>query len=159
MAYSLVELMVVVSIMGTLSSIALTSVVKTMKVKAAVVQLHTIAHAITTARERDEKLTGELTGNYCSACSCWVGGFSSKSESCRSTMDTTLKRIGFPSAIKDPWGGYFMIDENEGEFAAAPQISDTVSVYNPDDKVIMYLWVKNYQYPDESKPTFGSWSP
>jgi hypothetical protein len=41
-------------------------------------------------------------------------------------MDVAMQSIGLSGAIKDPWGHYYSIDENELEFSETPCRKDTI---------------------------------
>lgn len=59
-------------------------------------------------------------------------------------MDTSLKKLNFRGAIKDPWGGYYMLDENEGEFSYAVNRNDVLMAYNADDSTYLVVPISNH---------------
>lgn len=134
--FSLVELMVTVAIIGILATLASVRMTEIGKRAAAKAQLAAIVSGIKAFRSLDEITSIEATGNYCSACFCDWGR--AKDSSCQAVMDQSFNRLGFSGAIKSPWGGYFWIDENEGEWENNCRF-DTVGVWDADREVQIWM--------------------
>jgi len=127
--FTLIELLVVIAVIGFLSSIVLVSMQgareKARRAKADQ-ELQEILKAIMMAQIQNDKVLKDITGSGCSACSCWGADCNYTCNSCKNRMDITMQRIGFGGAIKDPWGKYYGIDENELEFPTNPCRKDTI---------------------------------
>jgi len=127
--FTLIELLVVIAVIGLLSSIVLVSMggvrEKARRAKADS-ELQQILEAVMIAQINEDKVLGHITGHWCSACSCWSAECGYTCDACKNRMDITMQRIGFGGAIKDPWGRYYAIDENELEFAHNPCRKDTI---------------------------------
>lgn len=127
--FTLIELLVVISIIGFLASIVLVSMQgareKARRAKSDQ-DLQEITKAVVMAQINNDKVLMNITGSGCSACSCWNAGCDYTCDACRNQMDITMRSIGFAGAIKDPWGKYYSIDENELEFPADPCRKDSI---------------------------------
>ena len=139
-AFILIELLVVIAIIGLLASIVLVSVnqarekARESKMKADFDQIY---KAIEVARDRDDKVLGKITGNWCSDCACRnVGDLSTLSDthSCIVNHKNAFERIGLSSLPRDPWGSPYLIDENELEFDSDPCRKDSLRSAGPDRK-------------------------
>jgi prepilin-type N-terminal cleavage/methylation domain-containing protein len=135
--FSLVELMVTIGIIGILASIASVRMTEIGKRSGAKAQLAAIATGVRAFRTMDGASSISLTGNPCSACYCDWGR--DKSAGCKAIMDNAFSKLGFAGAIQSPWGGYFWIDENEGEWEGYCR-NDTVGVWDDDRKI--QIWVE-----------------
>ncbi len=152
-AFTLVELLVVISIIGLLSTIAVASTsnarnkAKTAKIQADLKQMSTY---IELARQMTGSTLWTITGSNCSACSC-SGDLRNIAEAsaCAQLMLAQWNKIfvaaGGPvrtTVLRDPWGSPYQIDENEGEstnlddiFSVGPdgtmRTADDTDVYIP----------------------------
>jgi len=129
-SFTLIELLVVIAVIGLLASIVLVSMrgvqEKARKAKADE-DLQQILRAVMMAQVQNNQVLGEITGSWCSACSCWGSDCNYTCQTCKDKMDTTMRAIGIEGgAIKDPWGRYYAIDENELEFETDPCRQDTI---------------------------------
>ncbi len=118
--FTLVELLVVISIIGLLSSIAVVSTnatrqkAKIAKVNADLLQ---IVKQIEVARTNSNTTLMGVTGSNASDWACRglnVDG-ATPSSLCLPALALAFTRIGFAGLIYDPWGHPYMIDENELE--------------------------------------------
>ncbi len=115
--FTLVELMIVISVMAVLATIALYGYSQIANNVRADTDMLAIMKAARMARVQQDKVLGLIT-SYCSSCSCYPaqGGDGWSSASCKTTMDAMFPKIGITSgAMKDPWGCYYTMDENELE--------------------------------------------
>lgn len=103
--FSLVELMVVIGIIGTLATIGVADYArfgaraKYGRAKAEMFGISTIIQGLRITNETN--LIG-ITGNACSACS--------------GAPLATYQALGYQTVPLDPWGQPYYIDENEAEF-------------------------------------------
>lgn len=128
--FTIIELLVVMTIMGVLASIVL-STLKTANVitRYGVVQsdLRNIKLAIVVAQGEANKTLREITGSNFSAGPCYFGGpdlrnipdthqcFIDQTNALRSIQAANRGLIGLPDTFRDPWGSPYLFDENEGE--------------------------------------------
>jgi prepilin-type N-terminal cleavage/methylation domain-containing protein len=150
--FSLVELMVVIGIIGVLTTVVQGRLVGTMKRAFAITQMAAIANAIGAYRVLHETTVIGLTipagGDGWSAGYCLEN--KGKAAHCRAQMDKVMKGMGFPGAIQGPWGGYYFLDENEGEwgreFAGSNYDcrSDELYVYDGDRDVFLKYYIPTF---------------
>ena len=128
-AFTLIELLVVIAIIGMLSSVVLVNT-RSAREKAAIAKadedMQAILTAIMTTRLQEDKVLKDITGSGCSSCTCSADGCDYTCDACRDRMDITMKSIGLSGAIKDSWGHYYSIDENEWEYTENPCRRDTI---------------------------------
>ena len=105
--FSLIELMVTVSIIGTLAVMGVSDYRK-MSIRAmygsakfTMTSIKTVAVGAVVA---EEKYLFEITG-----CPCTL---------CEGNPVTSWRALGFQTPPRDPWGMPFQLDENDGEFGA-----------------------------------------
>jgi len=130
-AFTLVELLVVIAVIGLLSSIIIVSL-KEVRERAKIAKMESdlslILRAVLMARHNEDKVLKDITGSGCSACSCYTPAECDyRCEACRVRMETTLRNLGLPGAMLDPWGRYYVIDENELEFSENPCRIDSIT--------------------------------
>jgi general secretion pathway protein G len=135
--FTLIELMVIVSILGVLAATILVPLnnarTRAQKAKARA-ELIQIIRAADLARVIGETTLIGVTGNGCSACGT------------ESDMLTSLANISTRSGVpgvsnirRDPWGGTYLIDENEGEFNSSDCRRDSVYASAEPDISTQYL--------------------
>jgi len=130
-SFTLIELLVVIALIGLLSSIIFVSL-KEIRERAKIAKMESdlslILRAVLMARHDQDKVLRYITGSGCSACSCYSPAECDyQCEACRIRMETTLQNLGLPGAILDPWGKYYVIDENELEFSENPCRIDSIT--------------------------------
>jgi prepilin-type N-terminal cleavage/methylation domain-containing protein len=127
-AFTLIELLIVISVIGLMATIGVVALretrEKSRRVKADS-DLQQILKAVTVAQVQNNKALKDITGSGCSNCACG-GACGYTCEACRARMETTMRSIGLPGAMKDPWGKYYAIDENELEYPADPCRRDSI---------------------------------
>lgn len=137
--FSLVELLVVISIIGILASVVIGSIdqartsAKNAVVKQEIGLIAEAVGSISLGRPIES-----ITGSWCSACACrdregdgdsgdlrTVDSSSSAgSQACKQNWENALQNIAAESSVisdveglaRDPWGSPYMIDENELEY-------------------------------------------
>ena len=122
LGFSLIELMIVVAIIGSLATVALpsyTSYMHRTRVMMTVHELSKFQQMIEIHREVENKLLANLTGHYCSRCSFAVAGSSSGTWAPDAATLARYKNAGFLEIPVDPWGSYFLMDENEDEYVGS----------------------------------------
>lgn len=119
--FTLLELLVVIAIIGLLSTMAVVSLNNARekaKIAACKADLKNIVTAIDLARDDKNTHLMGVTGSGCSDCSCRpFDDATMASSACINRTVTTYQSLGFASSLKDPWGDFYMIDENEYEFS------------------------------------------
>jgi prepilin-type N-terminal cleavage/methylation domain-containing protein len=147
--FTLIELMIVITIVGTLSSIILTNLNEgRVKAQYAVVaqELRTIQNAIMTAGNGTESLMA-ITLQNCSDCDCRgidVRNIADVSPThvCLVRLQPAFNRIATASSLLeslepirfDPWNSPYMIDENELEQVGNPCVPDTMRSVGADGR-------------------------
>ncbi|PIZ47653.1 hypothetical protein CO180_03200 [candidate division WWE3 bacterium CG_4_9_14_3_um_filter_41_6] len=144
--FTLIELMVVIVIIGILSGIGLASYTGTItkaKVAEAQTYLKDLRDSIRIAHISTDKYLGQITGNWCSDCACRSMNLKdiATTNSCYTIALSAITKIeqatdgvvtGVTNNIRDPWGGPYLIDENEWEWAATPCRKDVIRSAGPD---------------------------
>ena len=138
--------MIVVSIMGILTSLAIPNYLKIARRQVAITQMRVLASGIRVLKASEEMFAWEITGHGCSAGDCWFGN--EKSPGCKARMDDAFKKLNLSGAVRDPWGGYYMLDENEGEFPVPgmAERNDVLLAYNADSGTYLVVPVPNQAY-------------
>lgn len=120
--FSLIELMIVVAIMGTLATMAGPELVTPMKVRITRSHLKSIVRTLVAARAGLDEGRGRLldvTGTGCSACEVgFTGGNTATNMSTYAApaiYTERWNRLGFDTPPKDAWGHFYILDENDGE--------------------------------------------
>lgn len=135
--FTLVELLVVISIIAILSVIGVTvfsgvqNNARDAKIKA---DFDAMYKNIEIVRMLQQKPLGQITGNYCSDCGgCRSATFSDPTQyaTCLSIMTTSYSKITTASLPSDPWGDPYYIDENEGEGGVSCS-KDSIRSAGPD---------------------------
>ena len=125
--FTIVELLIVIVVIGILAAISIVAyngVQERARVTRANSDMSTLVRAINVARVNTDKTLMGVTSSGCTRCA-----------GTQAAYDLTLDRIGVAagtnlSALKagDPWGNMYLIDENEGESAVTPCVTDGLSV-------------------------------
>jgi len=110
--FTLLEMIVVMAIVGLLSQLAI-SEYKGWKRKLAVMEMQTIVERIVQKRQVEEKTVLQITGTACADCVCRFGEW--QTTACKVSMDAFYQAFDYNSAPRTPWGGFYYIDNNEGE--------------------------------------------
>lgn len=116
--FTLIELLVVITILVILVTIGALSYYNTIKkTTAAVAQADfvTIYKNIEIARLSKQKTLGQITGNFCSECSCKSSANISIDPACVNDLTTSWQKISSDILPRDPWGNPYLWDENEQE--------------------------------------------
>lgn len=128
--YTLVEILVVVSIIGILASVTTISVSQirqTSAYTAAKNDIRHLAELVELARGLESRPLSDITGSVCSECACRnVGGSIhdlDSSHNCWTRSEQVIEILNnsvnglktFDPENRDPWGGPYMVNENEGE--------------------------------------------
>ena len=122
-AFTLIELLIVIAIIGVLSSVTLTSLsharerARLAKLKADFKQIET---QIELTRTAQDKTLLEITGSGCSVCEG------------DAVTNLSWQRIGFSNPPVDPWGSIYQLDENEKEFNPTDCRRDSIFSKGPD---------------------------
>ena len=130
----------VIALIELLTSIVLVSL-KGVREKAKMAKaqeaLQSIQTAIILAQDREDKVLGQITGNYCSECPCRNRADvcdlpDNSADSCIVNWRNAFNKIGL-SPMRDLWGCPYMIDENELEgYEGVPCRHDTVNSAGPN---------------------------
>lgn len=126
--FTLVELLIVISIIGVLSTIGMTvysSAQNQAKIAATQATLNSVYKQIEQVRLSRQQFLGQITGSYCSDCAACRSD--SKSQACINSMTTAfVTKLGFTTVPRDGWGDVIRIDENEAEPSGCrnPDIQD-----------------------------------
>lgn len=117
-AFTLVELLAVIIIIGVLSLVIIFAIRQTSfnaKIARKDADLKLILTAIEAKRAENSTILFNITKDWCSACQCISNGNTPQSAGCISRMQTAYQNLGFNQIQLDPWGNPYMIDENELE--------------------------------------------
>ena len=149
--FTLVELLVVMAVIGVLASIVLASLRDAdTRARYAVVQseMRNLVQAIVVAQGESNSTLYQMTGTYCSACSCFGVDardipathqcFIDQTNTLNDIKNANRGLIGLPDELRDPWGSPYLFDENEGEAAYGFCGDDNLISLGPDG-VIDYL--------------------
>lgn len=132
--FTLIEMLLVIVIIGLLSSIILVSV-NTARTQAryarAKADLNQFLKLINVARADSLKTFIEITGSGCSECTCRGKGniqLLPETDSCWITYQNAVSALNnvasgaitFNRPISDPWGAPYLFNENEGEACCCP---------------------------------------
>ena len=117
--FTMIELLVVVSIIGLLASVALVAL-KTARERALMVRIAADAHQIQSqielTRDTKGKVLGEIIGNWCRACEFNLIAPVKNQPIPVAHNDADWVELGFPGgAPRDAWGTPYLLDANEGE--------------------------------------------
>lgn len=118
LAFTLVELLVVITIIGVLSLVIAFAIRQTSlnaKTARQEADLKSILTAIESKRAEKSTILFNITNDWCSACQCVSNGNTPQDAGCISRMTTVYQNLGFNKIQIDPWGNSYMIDENERE--------------------------------------------
>lgn len=116
LGFSLIEMMIVVAILGTLTGIAIPNFVFLMKRsngKLTVSQLINFSRSISAIREVEGKAVAEITGSFCTRCDFAAIGDHRSTWTPSTTTIEAYKKLGFSDVPKDVWGGYYLLNEEE----------------------------------------------
>jgi hypothetical protein len=80
------------------------------------------------------KMLGNITNDWCSDCSCRGLNLDniSQEHTCIIDAKEALSSLGYETSPVDPWGNYYLIDENELEWEHAPCRKDVIRSAGPD---------------------------
>jgi len=139
--FTLIELIIVVVIIAVLATLGLNSYSRITKqanetrVKS---DLNSIKKAVILARSISKKTLGEITGDWCTACTVCSGNLKNvpDTHACVQDYQRFISRIQPYEDIshikRDPWGSPYTLDENDGEFASNRCRPDTIRSVGPD---------------------------
>lgn len=115
--FTLIEILVVVSIIGLLASIAMVGL-RSARTKALITRVNAdlvqIQKQIDLARLRRNSTLLQITGSGCSDCAS-RGTKVTTNVANMATLQNSWRQIGFVSSPQDPWGTPYLLDENELE--------------------------------------------
>ncbi len=144
--FTLIELMVVISIIGMLSSIILATL-KTARTNAlyarADAEIMTFMSSAQVAQGEKNKTLLGITGSGCSDCGCRGRDIRNipTSDACYVQWTNVLSAIqtatnglvvGLTNMTRDPWGSPYGLDENEREGGPTDCRNDTIRSAGPD---------------------------
>lgn len=117
--FSLIELMVTIAIMGVLMTIAIPNFSDMIKAKLTRGHLQMISKTAQAQRLHDAVTLylPQVTGSSCSFCIAGLGASSDMNTFVpNAAYINSWQQLGFDSPPKDPWGHYYILDENDMEF-------------------------------------------
>jgi prepilin-type N-terminal cleavage/methylation domain-containing protein len=136
--FSLIELMTVVGIIGVLFMLSKSIIIPKVRRALAVNQLQVIAKGLIAVREIDGRTLGEIAGSYFDCGGCWDG---ISTINC-TNMDRAMKAWQFTGVKTTPWGGYYWVDANNGEFGPDDICrEDTIGAYDNDAKAYIIITI------------------
>jgi len=152
--FTLIELLVVISIITLLSSIVL-SAVRTAQAKSQIARLfedeHQIQNQFDIIRDANNKVLGEINGDWCNMCDFNSTTPVKKQKSAVTKDNQAFQALGFSKgAPLDPWGNPYILDANEGEGGYACGRYDGVYSAGPNG-----LW-ESANYTATAIPTLPS---
>jgi type IV pilus assembly protein PilA len=138
-AFTLIEIMIVVIIIGILAAIAIPIFANQQKaanqahVRSDIRQIH---QAVEVARVKTGLTFAKVTGSGCSSCGFGDTDPKTMAPTAKAWVDynAALKKLSDTSGmdvtnLKDPFGRPYIIDENEGE-PSSPCVRDSVGAYS-----------------------------
>lgn len=138
--FTIIELLVVISIIGLLASVVLVAVNNTRqkgKIAKVAADFHQIQTQIDIIRDQQNKTMLQITGSGCSDCSFRDGLSVNSHAAALVILGNSWKNLGLKGSPLDPWGSPYLMDENEYEggssdcrydqlFSAGPNTIDEV---------------------------------
>ncbi len=138
--FSLVEMLVVIGIIGVLSTIVIAYVSEPRseaRMSAARAEMRQLGNMIEIAKSTQASTLQQITGSFCSECVCRGEGRLrdlSRDHDCWQDQTAAIEAINaaargmsIPTPFVDPWGSPYMINENEGE--VTPTFDDPSGCY------------------------------
>ncbi|OGE84100.1 MAG: hypothetical protein A2846_01630 [Candidatus Doudnabacteria bacterium RIFCSPHIGHO2_01_FULL_49_9] len=123
LGFTILELLVVISIIGLLSSMVMASA-RSARQKASMARLAGDMHQISTqadiARDSANDTLIGITGNGCSMCLFNTTQSVTSQTGAVAQNAAGWQSLGFNAAPSDPWGNPYLLDENEYEAGWAP---------------------------------------
>lgn len=118
--FSLIELLMVVSIMGVLATLSGPDLIRLIKISATKSHMKSIARNLEAARATGMNGSTPLmnvSGSACAFCDGGLGAGTNMREYVPNpAYIAAWRRLGFDQPPRDPFGGYYALDENDGEF-------------------------------------------
>ena len=146
--FSLIELLVVVGMISMIASFILASLQDARldaQYTKARMEIKQIEGLITTAKLQKQVTTQQLTGSFCTECTCRDKGNIhdlAPTDTCTTNYVSTMTKLnnstnGFfilKTMPKDPWGSPYLINENEGEvgFPGGTCYTDSIASAGPN---------------------------
>lgn len=128
--------MITVAIIGILATVAIpnyTRLANRMNIKIAIGTLVTFRNAIIGNREIEQKTLIEITGSTCSRCDFANAGEASSDWSLPSAnAQEQYSKAGLEGVPQDPWGRYYLLDENEHEYTTDDCRMDSITTAGLD---------------------------